>query len=244
MATFPVLSGLLLGGWSAGGAAVAVLVGTAFLAHEAVHVLLGGRGARVRTTLGPRARASLVPLAVVATAAAVALVGTGAPGVLGYAAVPGVLGLAVLGLTVAGTVKSLPGELLVAAAFASVHLAVAASGGAGGGSLWIPALVWFLAFALATLTVHSLKLRFKGRGPGGWAVPAARVLGVGVLAVGMVGPALRPDLPGLAALVPVAVVPLGISVRLVHPRHLRRIGWTLVGTDALALVLLGVLGAG
>ena len=241
MVTFPLLSGLLLGGWSVAGLAFAALVVTAFLAYESVAVLTGGRGTRVKTSRGDRARGSLVPLGLVAVAAAAVFLAWAPAHVRILAGAPVVLGAAVLGLSLAGRVKSLPGELLVAGAFASAHLPVAGAGGAAGDALWGPPVVWVAGFGLATLTVHSLKHRFKGRGRASWTVPVTPLAAALLLLLGVAGPLADTDLRALGALVPVTVVPLGLSLLPVHPRNLKRVGWTLVGVDALALLLLLIL---
>ena len=44
--------------------------------------------------------------------------------------------------------------------------------------------------------------------------------------------------PGAAALLPPALAIIILSLIRVHPRHLKRVGWTLVGADTLTLLLL------
>jgi hypothetical protein len=125
---------------------------------------------------------------------------------------------------------------------------MAAAGGADARVTFLPVGAWVTCFALATLSVHALKYRFKGRGPGRWAVAASPALAAVVVVVGVVGAlgllGTLDLLPGhalraaAAAVVPKAVVILLLSVLPANPRHLKRIGWTFVAVDTLALAIL------
>ncbi len=44
--------------------------------------------------------------------------------------------------------------------------------------------------------------------------------------------------PAAAAILPPTLAVLTVSLFKVHPRHLKRVGWTLVGANTLALVML------
>ena len=173
------------------------------------------------------------------------LVGVGAlvaavPVARWLALVPAGLAALLIPLVAVRRVKSLAGETVVAGALAGMHLPVAAGGGVAGLALWGPALVWFAGFFAATLAVHAIKARQKQRG--GWIVAAAHavpaVAVVAALVLGLTEPGLR--LWALALAVPVLAV-LAVNVARVHPRALKRVGWTLVGADALTLVLLALL---
>lgn len=241
MVGYPLASGLALGGVSLAGAGFAVMVVTAFLAYASGSVLLGMRGARLRASLGPRARASLRWLAPLGLAGGIGFLMTAPSRAVALAGLSVVLALAVAGMVALRRVRTLWGETLAAVALASVHLPIAAAGGASGPSLWVPAAVWALAFALATVTVHSLKVRSKGRGAGGWTVPVAPVLAAMALGLAVAAPVVGPSARAVAAMVPVAMVLLGLSLAPVHARHLKRVGWTLVGVDAATLILLAAL---
>ncbi|MDT8342341.1 MAG: YwiC-like family protein [Longimicrobiales bacterium] len=242
MLTFPVLSGLLLGGVSWPGAAFAVMVGAGFLGHESVLLVLGGRGERLRAAHRPAARARLLRLGLVGAAAAAVFAGSAPDGAWVPAALTALLGAVVAGILLAGRTRSLGGELLVAAAFASAHGPVAASGGAGGAAVYLPVAAWTVSFALATLAVHSMKYRFKGRGPGRWTVAAAPAAALGAMLAGAAAVAAAlPWWAGAASLFPKALVVLVLAVLTLHPRNLKRVGWTLVAADTLTLVLLAAL---
>jgi cytochrome c oxidase subunit IV len=152
---------------------------------------------------------------------------------------PGPLAAVVAVLLLARKTKSLAGEVLVAATFSSVHAVLAAAGGAGRGPALLPAAAWWVSFTLATLAVHALKYRFKGRGPGRWTVAVAPMLAGAVVVVGGVGLATwQPLALVTASLLPKASAVLALSALPANPRHLKRVGWTFVVADTLTLVAL------
>lgn len=248
MLTFPILSGLAMGGLSWAGVAVAVLAVSGFLAHESILIVLGARGERIRSKQAGQARKRLTRLAVVALVAAVVFAATASAAVWRVALLPGSLAVVVAVLLLTRRTKSLPGELVVAATFSSVHAVLASAGGADARAIFYPVAAWVLCFTLATLCVHALKHRFKGRGPGRWAVGVTPVVAAVVIAAGVAGilgaiGAFHPA-PGravgatAASVLPKASVILLLSVLPANPRHLKRIGWTFVVADALALGVL------
>lgn len=108
------------------------------------------------------------------------------------------LGASVMGLVLSAGTKSLRGEFLVAAAFASVHGPVAASGAAGANGDHGAGP----AFALATLSVHALKARFQARKE----KPVTRRSRVVVLAPGVAAVVLVLAMAAVAAQHPLAVL--------------------------------------
>ncbi|MFQ5536153.1 MAG: YwiC-like family protein [Gemmatimonadota bacterium] len=260
MAAFPVLSGFLLGGVEPATVGLALAVIGSFAAHEPLAVLLGVRGARLKDRLGPAARRVLgVWSGVVAVGVGLFLLGT-PPDEWVTLLLPAALGAGVAVTVLRGRARTLAGELLVAAAFASIHVPMAAVGAglAGDGAwwrhatVWAPALVWLCVFSLSALAVHRTISRFKGL-PAGWAVRrvswiAALLAGLGGWAgagAGGWGPAGAGSPPPLlGAVAPAALILLVLTLVPVHPRNLRRVGWTMVVADTLTLVMLGVLAMG
>jgi len=237
MLAFPLASGFLVAGVTWAGAAIAVLTVVGFLAHESMMIVLGARGGRLQGAHGTHARRRLLALGVVALACVAVVVPTAPPELWTPAAGTLVLALSVGALLLAGTTKSLAGELLVAATFSSVHAVIATAAGATREATYLPVAVWIVSFTLATLGVHALKAGFKGRGPGQWTIRAAPALAVLVL---LLGPAARGAVGlgvGLAP-APKALVVLAVAALHVHPRQLKRLGWSFVGADLLTLVLL------
>lgn len=256
MLTFPVVSGMVVGGISVAGVSFALLAVAGFLAHESALVVLGQRGERIRSAAASAAWRRLGSLALVALAAGLLFAVT-APGAAWRWAVPSAaLGTAVAGLLLLGGTKSLPGEVLVATAFASLHAVVAASGGAGSVAAAAGVAVWAGSFALATLSVHALKARFKRKGSGkglrqaggaGQWLVAAAPLAAGVALLVPVAAFLaewswsgRPVAPLAVALVPKALLVVAVAALDVHPRHLKRVGWSMVAADMVTLGALGV----
>jgi hypothetical protein len=239
MLTFPLVSGLVMGGPSWGGVAVAALSVVGFLAHESVLIVSGARGERIRSREAARARSTLVRLGVVAVVAAGAFVATASAYAWRAALLSGALAVVVGALLVVGKTKSLAGELLVAVTFSSVHAALAAAAGSPATTTFLPVAVWALCFFLATLSVHAMKYRFKGRGPGRWTTVAAPVLAGVVTVVGALKLASPRPVDAVAvASLPKAVAVLVLSVLPANPRHLKRVGWTFVLADALTLGIL------
>ncbi len=239
MLAFPVVSGLAIGGLSWAGIAFAALAASGFLAHESILVVLGARGERIRSSQAAHARTRLFGIAGVAAVAVAVFAATAPPAAWRAAILSASLGVVVGALLLARKTKSLPGEILVAATFSSVHAVLAAAGGAGLRATFLPVGAWATCFVLATLSVHALKRRFKGRGPGRWAVAAAPILAAVMVVLGVAGVVSRHPAGIVAAsLLPKAAVVLLLSALPANPRHLKRVGWTFVVADALTLTVL------
>ncbi len=237
---FPLLSGLLVGGPTWSGVALALAVLCVFLAYEPAAVLLGVRGVRLQREESGAARRQLALAAPAALALAAAALLAAPPRARLLTLVPAALAALVATLLPARRVKTLVGETLTAAALAGMHLPLAAAAGASGVALWGPALVWLVAFFLATLAVHAIKARQKQRDA--WLGPLALGCTVVVAAAAVVLAIAVPPvrLPALALAVPLVAV-LAVNVARVHPRAVRRVGWMLVASDVAALALLALL---
>ena len=240
MLIFPLLSGLAMGGLSWAGIAFAALAVSGFLAHESILVVRGARGERIRSKEAKHARRRLLRLTGLAGVAAATFAVT-APANAWYAALLSASLAVVVGmLLLARKTKSLPGELLVAATFSSVHAVLAAAGGADARVMFLPVGAWVACFMLATLSVHAIKYRFKRRGPGRWTVAVAPTLAGTVVLLGAIGLVLRHHPLGTtaASVLPKALAVLLLSALPANPRHLKRVGWIFVAADALTLGVL------
>lgn len=236
MLTFPMVSGLVMGGLSWAGIAFAVLAVVGFLAHESLLVVLGARGERIRSRESTHARGRLFRVVGVAVVAAGTFAVTASGDAWRAALLSASLAAVVGVLLVARKTKSLPGELLVAATFSSVHAVLAAAGGAGAEATFLPVATWVVCFTLATLSVHALKYRFKRRGSGRWTVVVAPILACAVALPGFGGAVWRHPLRVVsAAALPTAFAVLLLSALPANPRHLKRVGWTFVVADTAAL---------
>jgi hypothetical protein len=235
---FPLLTGLILGRPSIAAFGFTLAAVLAFLSYEPLAVITGVRGARLREELEHRATRRLVVLAAgcVGTAALAFTMASTAGRLAALA--PMVCGILLVPAALTGRVKSLVNELLVAATLAATLLPVAVSGGVPARFAAAAGAVWFVGFALATLTVHAIKARIKPDTLPQWPLLVAPAAALAVIAVGATVP-LWTALPWLmgAALLPSALGTLVISVMRVHPRRLRYVGWSLVSANLLTAVL-------
>jgi hypothetical protein len=233
---FPLLTALCVAAPRLPGALFAASAVALFLAHEPALVAFGRRGQRARDEDGPRARRRL--------AAALAMGGAlGASGVwlapgparlaaAVAAALGGLLTLAV-GLRIE---KTLPGEMLAAAAMTSAGLPVAVADGVTwplAVSIWG---AWLFAFAAAVFPVRSAIVEHKQRRES----PAVRVTGT-VLAVAFAAVlAAAGELPRNLVLadVPLFLASLFIALRPPSIKQMTRAGWTLMIAGALTAVLM------
>ena len=245
---FPLLTGILLAAPTLPALALGAASVALFLANEPVAILLGVRGQRLLETQGARAR----------TRAGV-LVGLGfLLGILGLAGagsavwpeilLPVLTGALLVPLVLMGKQKSLVGEFLVLSAFSTLLLPLAAASGADPGRAILATAVWWISFAMGTLEVHAIKARSKGTRRSQWTkwgsplVSGITVLAALALSLGFLNSAAAPFLvrSAVAVLIP-AIATLILSARGVDPKHLKRVGWTLVvaNTGALLVLLLG-----
>jgi hypothetical protein len=236
---FPVASGLVLGhpGFVAFGLAAAAMF--LFLANEPLLVALGVRGARLRTELGAAARRHFAVLTAVAAACGITALSLAPPAVRTLALVPMALGVLLVPFVLAKRLKTLSGELLAVAAFASLHLPLGAAGGLGGVALWGPVAVWLASFASGTLAVHAIKARQQRRDAA--LVRGARAFSIAATlaaaAIAMAANELR--WLGVAALVPCAAV-VAVNFVPIRTKSLKTLGWLLVAANLAALCVLAL----
>jgi hypothetical protein len=235
----PLLTAFAIGRPTAAALALAASVVLAFLAHEPAIVLLGHRGRRARDEDGPRARRWLAATGTLAAVAGLAGLALSPPLARLALAVPGALGVGVLALLLARREKTVAGEVAVAAALASAGAAVALAGGADPADALAAGIAWTLGFAAATLAVQVIleRVRSKGaRDPGRrHAALASLLVGTGV-ALSLAG--LPPALAW--ATLPTALLSIVVCLARFSARRLRELGWALVGSSTLTLVILAV----
>ncbi|MGD2215194.1 MAG: YwiC-like family protein [Gemmatimonadales bacterium] len=240
---FPLLTALALGDLRLAPLLLVVGIIATFLVHEPVMVLSGGRGGRAKREGGDRARrrgATLVSAAVIAGLSGLWL----APPLARYSAVfPIALGLLLAPLTLNRQEKTLIGELLAAVTLSSTMIPVALAGGAGVFETLVAFVVWSVVFSLGTITVRAIIARAKKATQPYRAVHLAPMLSAIAIAIAL-GLAIGSDVPPLAA---VAVVPTAFAALIfgllgIHPRNLRRLGWSLVASNVfvLAALLIGL----
>jgi hypothetical protein len=235
---FPLAAALMVGHPSGGAWLLAGAALGAFLAHEALLVVLGQRGARASREQAREARQSL------------ALFG-------GFALVTGIVSLSVLPASVWPSLaapllfalltgvavvthreRTTIGEIVVGVALASVCVPVARAGEVGEVAIRTLFLVFSTVFVVATLGVRAMIGRVTKR-PGsphpGVAIGATLVLLASLSALALRGVvAARAPVTAL----PVVLVAIMLVMRPPQPKHLRIVGWTLVGTTLLTTLML------
>jgi hypothetical protein len=239
---FPLLTGLVLSGWHPGAFAFAAAGVALFLAHEPMAVIVGMRGVRLRDSLVGLSRRRLWILGAVAAAGLAAAVVLAPWRAWQAALVPAVPGLALVPLFFMHRIKTLAGELVAAAAFSASLLPVALSGPVRVEVAGLAAAVWFAVTVPAIVSVHAVKAAHKGRPRGRWLLVAAPALAILVSVAGILVAVALPDPAALAlAVLPPALAVFVIGLVQPHPRHLKRIGWTMAAANTLAFFLLLVL---
>jgi hypothetical protein len=236
---FPLVTALLLGRpnpaqllWVAGCVAV-------FLAHEPLLIMVGERGRRSHSEMGARARKTAQVLAAFAVVAG----GLGwwlAPAAARLALIlPLALGALLLRFILSHRERSLAGELLACLTLSSTLLPVALAGGVSLRAALIAASMWCAASCLATLTVRATIARAKQMADHRRLSCATVAFGAAA-ALAALWLALTNFMPALAAgaILPFVLVALACSVVRVHPRHLRAMGWSLVGSNVITLMAL------
>jgi len=234
-----LLTGLTLGRPSPAAICIAVSAIAFFLMHEPVAVLIGVRGTRARELWLTRARKRTAWLAAVG-------IGTGAaamvlaPAEARLAAlVPLGAGAVLLPAFSSGRLKTLMSEVFVIAALSATVLPMAVSSGVDWSRAWVASGVWFVTFLIGTLAVHAIKAK-TGKSVGAkWAIPGTPVLGAVTVAVGF-SAAVTQRLPLTAslALILAGLVGIVLSITPIHPRQLKRVGWTFVAWNLITWALL------
>lgn len=236
---FPLLTGLIMSRGAPGALAFSAVAIAFFLAHEPLAVIMGMRGIRLRDELVHPARRRLWVLFAAAGLGLVAAVVLAPTAAWLGALVPAIPGLVLVPLFFTKRVKTLAGEVVAAAAFSGTLLPVALSGGVTWEMAWVGAAVWFAATVPAIVSVHAVKAAHKGRPRARWLLPAAPLLALVAAALAILAAALLPAPADRAlAVLPPAMAVIGVALARPHPRHLKRIGWTMVLADTLTLVLL------
>ncbi len=227
----PILSVALMGTPTRASVLLAIAAALLFSAHESALVMLGHRGKRAAEDDGRRARRILASSGL----AALLLGGTGLA--LGpAAALPGALVALALGALVGGLVlarreKTTAGEFVATAAMTSAALPIGLAADMSTRLAVTVWLTWMLAFSGATGGVRSVIAAMKNQAR----APAVTLLAVATL--GVLGGALTGHATVIAA-TPMVLAGWGLAARPPHARHLRRVGWLLVGLSVVTLAWL------
>ncbi|HZJ33042.1 MAG TPA: YwiC-like family protein [Vicinamibacterales bacterium] len=216
----------------------------AFVAHEPLVVLLGGRGVRARREQRSRAIAWLVVSGGIAIVAGLAAIVSAPPHARWLFACPLVPAAVLAWLLVTGREKSTLGEITSAIAFASVSIPIIAVTALSPLRGYVVAFTFASLFIVSTLGVRVVVLRTRGGGDPHAVQVTRRQLAAAllVIAVGIPVAALSEVRTGLAALaiLPGVAVASALAFRPPPARRLRTVGWTLLSTTAFLAVALVV----
>lgn len=209
----------------------------AFLAHEPLLVALGQRGGRAKREHGARATRRGIALA------ALSVLGLGLGARLGGSDVraamllPAALALALAPFVLSRRERSLPGELLAAAALSATALPLARAGGASLASSLVVVAVWAVGYSVATLVIRGVLA--ASRGDPGARLPLRAMAPAMTLLAGVPMASLHPLTRVFSlGVVPLCALSLALAFRPPSARSIRSVGW---GTIAASLVTLIVL---
>ena len=238
----PLATALAISGLHVPTILTAIAALAAFVAHEPLVVLLGGRGIRARREQQRTAIMWLAVsggIAIVAGLGAVAAAPPHARWLFAWPLVPA----AVLAILLAiGREKSTLGEIVSAIAFASVTIPISAATASSALRAFIIAFTFASLFIVSTLGVRIVVLTTRGGG-NPHAVRVTRlqfaatltVIGIGIPVVALAE--YRTAVAALAILPGVAVA-TALALRPPPARRLRTVGWTLLSTSAFLAVAL------
>ena len=241
---FPLITGLAVGGVTFPVMLTMVAAVAAFLSFEPALVLLGHRGPRARRDHGRRAVAWLAAVGSVAVAAGAAAVWLAPSHVRWSFALPLGGAAAFAAAVLAHREKSAGGEIIAAAAFASIAMPIGLTAAVPTAVAVSVTSAFALLSGASTLGVRVVILRVRGGGDPR-AVQRTRRLQatLGAAAVATLAVAASRDmLPWipLLAVAPGLAVATVLALRPPPPARLRTVGWTLLATSAVASAVLVV----
>jgi hypothetical protein len=236
---FPLVTALALGDLSLSALLLVVSILCVFFAHEPILIISGGRGGRAQRETTQPARQRLGLLVAIALPAGAVGLWLASPEARTSALIPLALGALLVPLTMKRLEKTTFGELLVSFALPATSIPMAMAGGASFRVSFIAAGAWVIVFALGTLTVRGIIARAKKNVDPGLVPILAPALSAAVIAIAIYL-AVAQRTPTLVALavIPTALATLVFGLIGVHPKNLRRLGWSLVASNVLVLVAL------
>lgn len=235
---FPLATALAIG---RPGAAAFALTGASlalFVAHEPLLVLTGQRGARAARERRAEAWRWFLGFGIAAAVLGLTGMAVMSPGARVSLVLPIAFG-AVLGVVIAVQKEhTTGGEILSALTMASVSLPVALAARVADVTALTCALVYASAFVVATLSVRAM-IVWPRHPLGRFTRVGACVVAAGAVALlaqlARVGWVL-PSAPWAA--LPVCVLGFGLAAFAPSPKHVRTVGWALVGATLIEALLL------
>jgi hypothetical protein len=233
----PMLAALLAGRPSLVAALLIVSYTAGFIAHEPALVLLGQRGARARREQQAEARGTLAAvggLAVLAGAAGFLLT---PPPLRWTVLVPAAFALAAVPMVLQKRQKTATGEMHIALTLASCAVPVGVAAGLSAQEAAVVWLIFTAGFWAATLGVRAT-IAVQRREPSAGSRVVAGLLALAApfsVAASAARFALSPLL--WTAVLPLSVLALALAAVPPQARHLRRVGWWLMGGGLSSAVL-------
>ncbi|MCA9047129.1 MAG: YwiC-like family protein [Planctomycetaceae bacterium] len=226
----PLVTALFIVGLTPVTALLSIATIAAFLAHEPLLVLAGGRGARAKEEAPNARRISIVRLAVAAICGAAAfwLAGSVARAGMMICLLFVVVEFAV---SATGHARTLAAQILALAGLALPSAVVLAAGGIGVGGATQFLLIWFAGRVATTVSVRLVIAQHKtATSPSKLATGDLLMLAAGgVCAIGLA----MGDRQWLAA-IPMLLAAVVLRFSPPHPKHLRSIGWSLLAVNVLS----------
>jgi hypothetical protein len=257
-AGFPLVTGLVMSRADPAAILFSVAAIALFLMHEPLLVYFGHRGKRAQRDHGGRARRRAVVLALSGVVCGLVAVGLAPQDASMWLFIPAVLGAMMMPRIFGGTMKTLLGELLAGVALAAMLLPV----GLAGGVVPLPIVAvgtgaWALTFVMGTLAVRAITRPHERRAEGEEVPPSMGpgslrgrldrntertvlllVSGWTVIGIVLALLLLRVSPFAVLAAAPGAIAGLVLGIKKISVRHIREVGWVLVGVYTLALGLL------
>ena len=236
---FPLVTALALGDFSAAPLLLVVSIVCVFLAHEPILIISGGRGGRAQRETTQPARRRFALLATIGLPAGALSLWLASPQARLSTLIPLALGAMLIPLTLKRLEKTTFGELLVSFALPATSIPVAMAGGASLRVSLTAAGAWAVVFALGTLTVRGIIARAKKNVDPGLMPILAPALSAAVIAIAVyLAVAQRTPTLVAIAVIPTALATLVFGLIGVHPKNLRRLGWSLVASNVLVFAAL------
>jgi hypothetical protein len=208
-----------------------------FLAHEPLLVALGQRGGRAKREHGPRATRRGITLAALSALGLGLGARLGGPAVQSALLLPGALALALAPFVLSRRERSLPGELLAAAALSAAALPVARAGGAALPVAVVVAAVWAVGYSVATVVIRGV-LAASRKDPSA-RLPLRAMAPVMTLLAGVPMVSLHPLTRAFAVgVAPLCVLSLALALRPPSARSIRAVGWGTIAASVVTLIAL------
>jgi len=232
---FPLLSACTLGEGALASLALTLAAVLAFLAHEPLLLLAGGRGVRKRELArGPALRRLLLLALLACSAAAVSLVlapSSARPLVL----LPAALGAVAFGIALRGKERNAVAEVFVAMTLSTLAIPVAVFGGVPLLAAASLTAIWAIGFAVATVAARALVVQKKDAGRGLRLALVVAALTAVALLVAVSLELLKLRLA--AAPLPLVVTALVLAVFPPAPKRMMAVGFGMTGASLVTLAL-------